>query len=106
MTKRRDLVVVDAAWDSLLLVCKDCRRRKNGPKHVKAKPLAKVLKRDVRKKLPKARIVLTSCLDLCPKRATTVAFVGAGGEPRIAAIKSIGQLDDFLRLLRGPMDDR
>ena len=46
-----------------------------------------------------ARIVFTSCLKLCPRTATSVAFVAGLASPRIVAIKSRAQLRDVLPLL-------
>jgi predicted metal-binding protein len=89
---------VSPSWDALLLVCKDCRRRKDGPKH-KARELAKDIKHQIKSTAPRARVILTTCLKLCPKNATSVAFVGARTEPRIAAIKSSAQLQNSLMQL-------
>jgi hypothetical protein len=89
---------VSPSWDALILVCKDCRRRKDGPKH-KARELAKDIKHQVKSAVPRVRVVLTTCLKLCPKNATSVAFVAARTEPRIAAIKSGAQLQNALTLL-------
>ena len=93
---KRETVILSPGWESLFLVCKDCRRRKDGPKHIKARPLAKEIKYQVKDGAPGARVVLTSCLKLCPKRATSVAFVGPLAKPRIAAIKSSAQLEKAL----------
>jgi predicted metal-binding protein len=96
--KRDDTSILSPGWESLFLVCKDCRRRKDGPKHLKAKALAKEIKHQTKDSAPRARVVLTTCLKLCPKKATSVAFVGPLAKPRIAAIKSSGQLRDALAL--------
>jgi len=93
---KRETVILSPGWESLFLVCKDCRRRKDGPKHLKAKALAKEIKHQVKDSAPGARVVLTTCLKLCPKRATSVAFVGPLAKPRIAAIKSSAQLEKAL----------
>ena len=88
-------------WASLLLICKDCRRRKNGPKHLKATTLAKDIKHQVKEIMPGARIILTTCLKLCPKKATSVAYVGEAAEQRITAVKDSDQLLRRLPLLIG-----
>jgi hypothetical protein len=98
-TKPDDRSVGPPDWDSLLLICKDCRRRKDGPKHLKTKALAKSLKTEMKANALQARIVLTSCLKLCPKKATSVAFVAGLANPRIAAIKSCAQLETIMPLL-------
>jgi predicted metal-binding protein len=91
-TKSSNPIAVSPNWDSLLLICKDCRRRKDGPKHLKARVLSKAVKHQVKSSAPRARIVLTSCLKLCPTKATSVAFVTASAKPRIVAVESGGQL--------------
>jgi hypothetical protein len=95
---KRETVILSPGWESLFLICKDCRRRRDGPKHLKARALAKEIKHQVKDSAPRARVVLTSCLKLCPKKATSVAFVGPLAKPRIAAIKSSAQLQDVLAL--------
>lgn len=87
------------SWDSLVLICKECRRRKNGPKHLKARTLATMIKSEMKTRAPRTRTVLTSCLKLCPKKATSVALVAPFAPPRIAAIKSSSQLQKLLSLI-------
>jgi hypothetical protein len=96
--KGDETVIFSPGWESLFLVCKDCRRRKDGPKHLKARALAKEIKHQTKDSAPGARIVLTTCLKLCPKKATSVAFIGPLAKPRIAAVKSSRQLQDVLGL--------
>jgi predicted metal-binding protein len=88
-------------WTSLLLICKDCRRRKNGPKHLKATTLAKDIKHQVKEIMPGTRIILTTCLKLCPKKATSVAYISAAAEQSITAIGNSDQLLRRLPLLIG-----
>jgi hypothetical protein len=97
--KHSDRSIEAPSWVSLVLVCKECRRRKNGPKHLKARALASSIKSEMKTRAPQARIVLTTCLKLCPKRATSVAFIAALGTPRITAVKSRAQLRDILSVL-------
>jgi predicted metal-binding protein len=97
--KRDDTITFSPGWESLFLVCKDCRRRKDGPKHLRTRALAKEIKHHVKDSAPRVRVVLTTCLKLCPKKATSVAFVTALATPRIAAIKSSGELTNTLALL-------
>jgi predicted metal-binding protein len=94
-------LVENPSWGSLLLICKDCRRRKNGQEHLKASTLAKDIKHQVKETLPGARIVLSTCLKLCPKSATAVAYVASSTTPNIAAIKNSDQLLRRLPLLSG-----
>ncbi|HEU5152408.1 MAG TPA: hypothetical protein VFU19_18105 [Iamia sp.] len=61
---------------SLVLVCRECDGARGfGPKRVR-----KALKARTRAGLPRkaARVATVSCLDVCPKRAVTVAVAGVG----------------------------
>jgi hypothetical protein len=61
---------------SLVLVCRECDGTRGfGPKQVR-----KALKAQARDELPHkaVRVVTVSCLDVCPKRAVTVAVAGVG----------------------------
>jgi hypothetical protein len=97
--KRSDWSVGTPSWECLVLICNECRQRKNGPKRLRPKALARSIKSELKTGASKARIVLTTCLRLCPKKATSVAFVAAHGTPRIAAVKTRAQLQSILPLL-------
>jgi predicted metal-binding protein len=61
---------------SLVLVCRECDGARGfGPKQVR-----KALTADAKAHLPAkaVRVATVSCLDVCPKRAVTVAVVGVG----------------------------
>lgn len=61
---------------SLVLVCRECDGvRGYGPKQVR-----KALKAAAKAELPAkaVRVATVSCLDVCPKRAVTVAVAGVG----------------------------
>ncbi len=61
---------------SLVLVCRECDgARGYGPKQVR-----RDLKAGAKADLPakSVRVVTVSCLDVCPKRAVTVAVAGVG----------------------------
>jgi hypothetical protein len=96
--KRSDWSVGTPSWECLVLICNECCQRKNGPKRLRPKALARSIKSELKTNARKARIVLTTCLKLCPKKATSVAFV-ALGTPRITAVKSRAQLQSLLPLL-------
>ena len=85
-------------WATAYLVCKACAKRKNGPKSGKVKALVARLRRIAKGGPPRARVLATSCLGLCPKSAVAVAQVGVA-PPRIVAIASVGQLDAAFSLL-------
>lgn len=89
------------SWNAALLVCNACKKRSNGPRGLKAKAVVQEARRALRDLKPRPRIVLTTCLGLCPKAALAVAFVGGGSEARICAIESAGQVEAALPLLAG-----
>ena len=64
-------------WRSaLVLVCRECDGGSGfGPKRVR-----KAMNAEAKATLPRkaVRVATVSCLDVCPKRATCVAVVGAG----------------------------
>ena len=82
-------------WDAVFLVCKACGKRSHAPKNLKPKTLVAGLRQATKAAASRPKIVLTSCLGLCPKKAMAVASVGAGQAPRIAAIESRRQLEAF-----------
>ncbi len=91
------------SWQSALLVCKACGKRSSGPRRVKTKAVASEVKRLMRASRPRARVVMTSCLGLCPKGAVAVAMVGAKpGGARIIAVDTLKTLQKLLPLLAGP----
>lgn len=80
----------EPAWDAVLLVCRDCRKRSSGPSEPKPKALLQALKNAVRAEHPRPRVLLSNCLGLCPKKATAVTRVGGKqGGARMAAVTSI-----------------
>ena len=73
-------VPIRAGWKSVVLVCKACEKRSKGPKKIAARDVAKQLGRACRDaKVARARVVLTTCLGICPKKAFTVAAASPGG---------------------------
>ncbi|MES2187064.1 MAG: hypothetical protein V4505_21130 [Pseudomonadota bacterium] len=84
--------------DVLVLVCKDCRKRSSGPE-LKTRKLAVGLRSLAKDSKLKARVVTTSCLGLCPKKATAVVLVPRGEALRAMAVVSLSQVEDFSALL-------
>lgn len=75
-------------WDTVVLVCKACRKRSKGPKDLKPKAVATLVRQLAREVGQRPRIVLTDCLGLCPKAATAVATVGHDVKTQIVAVRS------------------
>lgn len=69
---------VRTKWATLVAVCRECDD---------AKRLAKALRGSFKATQQRdVRVVLTSCLDVCPKRGVTVATTRAGGGVSVAVI--------------------
>lgn len=78
--------------DALVMVCKACGKRSSGPRDARPKDVAKEFKRAGKDARLKTRVVMTSCMGLCPKRATAVATVARDGKPAQFAIESLDQV--------------
>ena len=84
--RREPLETLRPGWKSVVLVCKACEKRRKGPKKPGARELAKALARACREaEVPRSRVVLTTCMGACPKRAFTVA-AAAGSSGRVTMI--------------------
>ncbi|HEX7134220.1 MAG TPA: hypothetical protein VF228_16705 [Iamia sp.] len=87
---------------SLVLVCRECDGvRGFGPKQVR-----KTLRARAKAALPRkaVRVATVSCLDVCPKRAVTVAVTGVGETAVIISTRAGATrlIDDLGRALDGP----
>ena len=86
--------------DAMVLVCKACGKRSSGPRHTKPKQLAQAFKQDGKAHRQKVRVLLTSCMGLCPKKAAAVAVLGADGSPHQFAIENEEQVPAALQASR------
>jgi predicted metal-binding protein len=78
-------------WQAVLLVCKECGKRSNGPKHLKPKEVAALARRS-KHATTRTRVLMTTCMGLCPKSAIALAAAGADAT-RIVAIRKSGQVE-------------
>lgn len=77
-----------AGWKSVVLVCRACEKRSKGPKKIAARDVAKQLGRACRDaKVPRSRVVLTSCMGACPKKAFTVVAAAPSGRITMIAFR-------------------
>ena len=75
-------------WKSVVLVCKACEKRSKGPKKITAKEVARHLKKAAHEaRVPRPRVVMTSCLGACPKKAFTVAAASPDGAIAMVAFR-------------------
>lgn len=83
-------------FSGAVLVCGDCEERGSGPKKLHAKDARKTLKRElVGGARLRTRVVQTSCLGLCPKKALTLVAIQPGAPLRAAAVKSEADVAAF-----------
>jgi hypothetical protein len=90
--------LVRARWTGVFLVCEDCRSRGSGPKD-KPKAVASAVRQESRRSGERARIVLTGCLGLCPKKATAVAHAGSASPASMVAVRSLKHLREAVAAL-------
>jgi hypothetical protein len=90
----------DPKWNTLFVVCKDCRKRKNVPDGLKAKALVRTIKHQPRDGRPKSRAVVSACLGLCPDGAVAIAIAGREQAFELVAVESERQLEAFLQNTR------
>jgi hypothetical protein len=95
------VVVSEPAWKSVVLVCKDCRKRGSGPGDLKPKAVASEVKRASRGARLKTRVVLTTCLGLCPKGAMAIGMAGAADGTRLAIVRTLSDVERTATALLG-----
>jgi predicted metal-binding protein len=66
---------VKTNFGGVVLVCRECEDRKNGPSKLRAKDVRRELKRGLVQSVVRLRIVECSCLGLCPRKAISVTAV-------------------------------
>jgi hypothetical protein len=73
-----DSLLVKVKFAGVVLVCGDCEERSNGPSKFKARSARKELKRGLVQSPVRLRIVESTCLGLCPKKAIAATAVAPG----------------------------
>ena len=91
-------------WDAVILVCKECGKRRGAPKDAKPKVLAGDLRTLTKHDRSRARVVLSPCLGLCPKGAIAVTRVGEGSASSLVAIAGRGQVEGWYVEARRPRE--
>ncbi|KQM68349.1 hypothetical protein [Xylophilus sp. Leaf220] len=80
-------VLVPTRYAGAVLVCEKCERRDKGPKKLTTKALRAELRQSLGGGRTRLRIVQTSCLGLCPKKAIAVAAVTPQAGSVLAAVR-------------------
>lgn len=94
--------VPETRFQAVVLVCRQCEGRKDGPEHLDSRQARKDLKHALRDQRPKARVVESSCLGTCPKKALMVAGMRSGQALRGVEASSAEDLERFARALQVP----
>jgi hypothetical protein len=81
-------VLAQPRWTGVFLVCKACGKRSNGPRKLKPKELAGIVRTETKRSPERTRVVLTGCLGLCPKEAIALAHLGSGAAATLVAVRS------------------
>jgi len=82
-----------ASFHTVVLVCRECERRSSGPGGFKSKAVRKTLKQAARGARGEVRVVASSCLGPCPKKAMTVATVSSNAPVAMFALREAAEAD-------------
>ena len=85
----------------LVVVCADCEKRSDGPRHVDSKSVSKQLKSLSADSPVRCRITRTRCLGLCPHKALAVVALGDSLPAMSAEIVGEGDLQSLSRYAFG-----
>ncbi len=77
---------VKTRYSGAVMICGECQKRDNGPSKLTAKDVRKDLKQALGDARHHLRLVQSSCLGLCPKKAIAVAAVAVGGPALLAEV--------------------
>jgi hypothetical protein len=87
----------------VVLVCRHCERRSSGPTKLRAKEVRKQLKHELGHARFKSRVLETSCLGLCPKKALAMAAIGDETAPLAVEVCRSSDVAAFAaRIVRAP----
>lgn len=89
-------------YTGAVMICGQCQKRSSGPSKLKAKALRGPFKEALGDARLRVRIVQTSCLGLCPKKAIAVAAVDVGGPALLAEIRREDDVATVAARLRQP----
>ena len=94
--------VLKPGFATVLLLCRACGKRSDGPPQKEAKDASKRLRQAAREAgHPRPRVVMTSCLGGCPKKAFTLAATGVGGAVSMVAFRRDDDADAAVAALLG-----
>jgi hypothetical protein len=104
---QREPAALPLKYASVVLVCGDCESRSSGPIKLRAKDVRKQLKHDLGHARFKMRVLETSCLGLCPKKALAMAAIGVETVPLAVEVRRSSDVAAFAaRIVRDPRSSR
>ena len=77
---------VKAKFQGLVLICGKCEKRSSGPRKLTSKEARKTIKSALGAQKTRLRIVQSSCLGLCPKKAIAIAAAAMDTPALLAAV--------------------
>jgi hypothetical protein len=100
---QREPAALPLKYASVILVCGDCESRSSGPTKLYAKDVRKQLKHELGHARFNTRVLETSCLGLCPKKALAMAALGDETAALAVEVRRSSDVAAFAaRILRVP----
>lgn len=87
-------------YERVVLVCADCEKRDDGPRHLDSKAGASALRQAVREGPVKVQVTRTRCLGVCPRKALAAVALGCGLPAMAAELRDAGDLAELVRYTR------
>ncbi len=92
------------AWDTVVLACRACRKRRRGPDALSGRLAVREARAAVRDLRPRPRVASTGCLGLCPDGAIAIAVAGAGRPALWTSTDRAAQVGEAVLALLAPPD--
>jgi hypothetical protein len=92
-------VTVQPQWNEIVLICKDCKRRNDGPKKIKTRAVVAETKAVLRDRRSRPRVVMSTCLGVCPKSELAIAVAGSAAGPRVVTLATLTEVGKAVLLL-------
>lgn len=84
-------------YPRVVLVCADCEKRDDGPRHLDSKTAASALRQALRDAPGKVQVTRTRCLGLCPRKALAAVALGAELPAMAAEVRDADDLGGLAR---------
>ena len=95
--------ILKPGFDTAILLCRACGKRSDGPPKRETRETARRLRAAAREAgHRRPRVVLTSCLGACPKKAFTLAAAGTDGRQTMLAFRHDDDVDAAILAVLGP----